>query len=142
MALQDDLDQSTESLRNGSAGIPNASDGAPPDDPNANALPPPPVGSPPGPGEKPRLVEKLSKDPAEMSQETLQLMEDAKGNDDDAQDELQSMAMDASMGVYMILIGSEWPEVSLGHSAFKYMSRARKADPYYQHTIVFLGDRT
>ena len=128
-------------MRNGSAGIPNASDGAPPDDPNANALPPPPVGSPPGPGEKPRLVEKLSKDPAEMSQETLQLMEDAKGNDDDAQDELQSMAMDASMGVYMILIGSEWPEVSLGHSAFKYMSRARKADPYHQHTILFVGDR-
>ena len=69
-------------------------------------------------------------------------MEDAKDNDDDAQDELQSMAMDASMGVYLILIGSKWPEVSLGHLLFKYMSRNGKADPYHQHTIVFVGDRT
>ena len=142
MALQDDLDQSTESLRNGSAGIPNASDGAPPDDPNANALPPPPAGSPPGPGEKPRLVEKLSKDPAEMSQETLQLMEDAKGDDDDAQGELQDMVMNAKMGLYCIMIGSKRPIVKLGHSLFKYMSSARKADPYHQHTIVFVGDRS
>ena len=130
-------------MRDGSAGNPKSNDGAPPDE--TNALPPPAAGIPPAPftpGAKPRLVEILSKDPKELSEGTLQLMEDSKGDDEDAQDELQQMVMDASMGLYLILIGSKRPVVRLGHSPFRYMSRNRKEDPYHQHTIVFLGDRT
>ena len=130
-------------MRDGSAGNPKSNDGAPPDE--TNALPPPVAGIPPAPftpGAKPRLVEILSKDPKELSEGTLQLMEDSKGNDEEAQEELYSMAMDASMVLYLIPIGSKWPEVRLGHLPFKYMASDRKVDPYHQHTIVFLGDRT
>ena len=52
------------------------------------------------------------------------------------------MAMDASMGLYLITIASKRAEVRLGHLPFKYMSSARNKDPYHRHTIVFLGDRT
>ena len=91
MTLTKDLEELTKSLRDGSAGNPKSSDGAPPDE--ANVLPPPLAGIPPVPftaGTKPRLVETLSKDPSELSQETLQLMEDSKGDDEDAQDELHA----------------------------------------------------
>ena len=103
MTLGDELEESTKSLRDGRAGNPKSNDGAPPDE--SNALPPPAAGIPPAPftpGAKPRLVEKLSKDPRELSEETLQLMEDSKGDDDEAQEELQSMVMDASMGLYLL----------------------------------------
>ena len=130
-------------MRDGRAGNPKSNDGAPPDE--SNALPPPAAGIPPAPftpGAKPRLVEKLAKDPKELSEETLQLMEDSKNDDEEAQDELHAMAMKASMGLYMIMIASKAPTVQLGHSLFKYMSRDKKADPYHQHTIVFVSDRT
>ena len=123
MTLGDDLEESTKSLRDGSAKNPKSSDGAPPDE--SNALPPPAAGIPPAPftpGAKPRLVERLTKDPKELSEETLQLMEDSKNDDEEAQDELHSMAMKASMGLYMIMIASKAPAVRLGHSPFKYMS--------------------
>ena len=75
MTLHDDLEQSTKSLSEKSAENPKASNGAPPD--NSNAVLPPLEGIPPAPftpGSKPRLVEKLAKDPKELSEGTLQLM--------------------------------------------------------------------
>ena len=93
-------------------------------------------------GQSPRLQDKLATMiPKELQDSTLKLLDEGK-TDPNAQEEIRDLVMDNTSSVFTLWIPKILMQVQLGHSPFNYMSKARKDDPYHQHTIIFMGDRT
>ena len=78
--------------------------------------------------------------PKELEESTLKLMDEAK-TDTNVQKELRDMVMDITGTVSTLWIPKRLALVQVGHTPFKYMSKARDKDPYHRHTIIFMGDR-
>ena len=78
--------------------------------------------------------------PKELQESTLKLLGEAK-MDINAQEELRDMVMDITSTVSTLWIPKRLALVQVGHTPFKYMSKARDKDPYHRHTIIFMGDR-
>ena len=92
-------------------------------------------------GQGPRLQDKLAAMvPKELEESTLKLMDEAK-TDTNAQAELRDMVMDITGTVPTLWIPKRMALVQVGHTPFKYISKARDKDPYHRHTIIFMGDR-
>ena len=50
--------------------------------------------------------------------------------------------MDNTSAAVTLWIPKKLAQVQLGHSPFKYISKARSDDPFHLHTIIFMGDRS
>ena len=79
--------------------------------------------------------------PKDLQESTLKFLEEAK-TDPNAQEELRDLVMDNTSAVFTLWIPKKLAQVQLGHSPFKYVSKARNDDPYHLHTIMFMGNRT